>query len=232
MNSTLAELRIFDLSHTLHPDVQTYPGDPVFTSHAHASIGKDGYNVHTFSMGSHTGTHVDAPFHFFQDGKTIDQLPLSIFIGTAVVIDLTHKSARQKITWEDLAPYSHRMKVGVILLLRTGWSEHWCTPKYFDHPFLDKKAAERIIMSGVRAVGVDTLNPDETPVDGTETQGGFGVHETILGAGGIIAENLTNLASLGDPDMIVSFVPLNIQGSDGSPVRAFAWKTGNHERLQ
>ncbi|KAJ7125325.1 putative cyclase [Mycena epipterygia] len=214
-------MHIVDLSHNLKAGMQIYPGDPAFSCSCVASIEKDGYAVRALSMGSHTGTHVDAPSHFFASGKTIEQIPLHTFIGPALVIDLTHKSPREAITWEDLAPHAERMAAGVILLLRTGWSQHWCTDKYLEHPFLARAAAEQIIATGVRVVGVDTLSPDETRLDGT---GSFGAHEVILGAGGIIAENLNNLHSLDldGPNYVVHLVPLNIDGSDGSPVRAFA----------
>ncbi|KAJ7658521.1 putative cyclase [Mycena rosella] len=212
-------MEIVDLSHSLKPGMQIYPGDPVFSCSRVATIEKDGYAVRALSLGSHTGTHVDAPSHFFADGKTIEQIPLQMFIGPALVIDLTHKSPREAIYWADLAPHAHKMTAGVILLLHTGWSQYWCTEKYLDHPFLERAAAEQIIATGVRVVGVDALSPDETRLDGT---GSFGAHEVILGAGSVIAENLTNLHALDGPNYIVHLTPLKIDGSDGSPVRAFA----------
>ncbi|KAJ6590120.1 putative cyclase [Mycena vulgaris] len=212
-------MQIVDLSHSLKPDMQIYPGDPVFSCSSVTSIKEDGYAVRALSMGSHTGTHVDAPSHFFADGKTIEQIPLSTFIGPALVVDLTHKSARETITWQDLAPHAQQMAEDVILLLHTGWSKYWGTKTYLDHPFLERTAAEEIIATGVRVVGVDTLSPDETRLDGT---GSFGAHEVILGAGGVIAENLTNLNAVDGPNYVVHLTPLKIDGSDGSPVRAFA----------
>ncbi|KAF4598866.1 Cyclase 1 superfamily protein [Pleurotus pulmonarius] len=213
---------IVDLSHNLENNMQTYPGDPLFRSHPHASIKPDGYAVSRFSMGSHTGTHVDAPSHFIVNGRTIDQIPLSTFVGPVVVVDVTSKKPRGKIEWDsDLAIYADRMSSGVILLIRTGWSRFWGTPGYLDHPYLTREAAERIIATGVRAVGVDSLNPDETVIDG-EGEGGFGVHEIILGADGVIVENLTGLEMVKE-GMTVQFIPLKLAGSDGSPVRALAW---------
>jgi len=169
-------------------------------------------------MTSHTGTHVDAPYHFFANGNKIDEIPLSTFIGQALVIDLTMKGAREIITWADLAPHSCRMHDGVIVLLHTGWSAHWKTPRYYDHPFVSREAAEGIMATGVRVLGVDTFSPDETLVDGTEGKFGFGTHQVILGCGGVIAENLTNLDAILDKNAIISLVPLNIRGCDGSPL--------------
>jgi kynurenine formamidase len=222
--------RLFvDLTHKLTPDTQVYPGDPPFTCHYFASIKRDGYNAHTLSMSSHTGTHIDAPYHFFDDGKTIDQIPLSMLVGAALVVDLTQKLPKERITWDDLASFEHQMKDGTILLLRTGWSDHWDTQKFYDHPFLERSAAEHIMNTGVRVVGLDTLSPDEThvepPADGEK--GDFGAHQVILGAGGVIVENLTNLGKLTSGEFIVSIAPLSIAGCDGSPVRAFAWRDGD-----
>lgn len=164
------------------------------------------------------GTHVDAPYHFFADGKKIHEIPLSTFIGNVLVIDLTSKGAREVITWEDLAPYASKMHEGIIVLLYTNWSAHWKTPKYYDHPFL----AQGILASGVRVLGVDMLSPDETRTDGSMGELGFATHEVILGAGGVIAENLTNLSAILGKDAVVSLIPLNIRGCDGSPIRAYA----------
>ncbi|KAJ7750058.1 putative cyclase [Mycena maculata] len=211
-------MQTVDLSHSLRPGMQIYPGDPSFCCSPAATIEKDGFAVRALSLGSHTGTHVDAPAHFFAGGKTIDQIPLTTFIGRALLIDVTHKSPRELITWDDLAPHAQRMSAGVILLLHTGWSKYWGTEHYLEHPFLERSAAEHIVASGVQVVGVDAMSPDETRLDGT---GSFGAHEVILGAGGIIAENLTNLHAMDGADYVVHLVPLNIDGSDGSPVRAY-----------
>lgn len=115
---------IVDLSQKLEANMIYYPGDPAFYCVSHTSIETEGCNVHSMTIGSHTGTHVDAPYHFFQDGKTIDELPLSTFIGKALVINLTSKRAREPIVWADLAPFSDAMGPDVILLLHTGWSTH------------------------------------------------------------------------------------------------------------
>jgi len=211
----------------LEPGMQTYPGDPAFTSSCVASIENDGYAVRALALGSHTGTHVDAPSHFIPGGSTIVQIPLSTFIGRALVSDMSHKAPREAITWADLAQHAPQMEAGTILLLCTGWARYWGTDRYLEHPFLERAAAERIMATGVRVVGIDALSPDETRLDGT---GSFGAHEVILGAGGVIAENLINLEALldgaaADSNYVLHLVPLKIDGSDGSPVRAFASKS-------
>ncbi|KAI1785845.1 putative cyclase [Ganoderma leucocontextum] len=218
-----------DLSHTLDPDVQIYPGDPVFTCCPVQTIPKDGNAVHSISMGTHTGTHVDAPSHFIEDGSPIDQLPLSTFIGHVVVVDLSHKSAKDRIAWSDISAYEETIRRkaaldhGVFVFFHTGWSQYWKSETYCDHPFLDVEVARRLLELGVKVIGVDTLSPDETRVDGSTPD--FAVHDVVLAAGVVIAENLTNLAVLQAGDWLVSLVPLKLGGLDGSPVRAFAWST-------
>ncbi|KAF8234380.1 putative cyclase [Tricholoma matsutake] len=221
---------LIDLTHPLADSaVPLYPGDPTFTCRPRATVLKDGYSVHDISLCSHTGTHIDAPSHFIADGKTIDQIPLSALTGPAVVVDLTQKQLkeRQMIEWDDIQEYAPQMRDGVILLLYTGWSQYWGLPKYYEHPYLSYEAAKRILESGVRVLGVDMLNPDETPFNGVDSTHGFGVHQEILGAGGVIAENLTNLQALGDGQSIVALIPLNLVGCDGSPIRALAWRESN-----
>ncbi|KAI0644925.1 putative cyclase [Trametes meyenii] len=221
-----------DLTYVVDENVQVYPGDPAFSCCPTLTIPKDGQTVHSISMGSHTGTHVDAPYHFIQDGATIDTISLSSFVAHAVVVDVTGKQPKELITWTDLLPYIElicrkaALPHGVVVLLHTGWSQHWQSSVYFEHPFLTRDAAERLIALGVKAIGVDTLSPDETCVDGSTPD--FGVHHVVLGAGALIVENLTNIASIASGDWLVNFVPLKLKGLDGSPVRAFASRASEH----
>ncbi|KAJ3748515.1 putative cyclase, partial [Lentinula detonsa] len=227
MMSSSSESSVIDLTHPLDPSkVTIYPGDPQLICCPTATITQDGYSVHSLSIGTHTGTHIDAPSHFIVNGASIDQIPLGALIACpAIIIDLTYKKAGSKIVWDDLAKYSSKMKEGTMLLLYTGWSTHWGTNAYMKYPYLDRNAAEKILAAGVKIVGLDTLSPDE--IDGPE---GYGVHETILGAGGLIVENLTNLNALlkleeeNGTELLTSVVPLSLTGCDGSPVRAFGWK--------
>ena len=213
---------IVDLSHPLHDDTPVYPGDPVARFEPATTIDQHGYNVLHVRMGSQTGTHVDAPFHFLEDGARIDELPLELFLGPAVVADVRGAAPHAAITWPDLAPVADRLGPGRMLLLHTGWDAHWGSDAYFDHPFLDGDAAERIVAAGVRTIGLDALSLDETVLGG-EPAGGFAAHVAVLGAGGVIIENLTNLAAVRSPEPVISVLPLRLAGADGAPVRAVAF---------
>ena len=213
--------RIVDLSHPVDDDTPVYPGDPVARFSPAATVAADGYNVLHVRMGSQTGTHVDAPYHFLDDGARIDELPLDLFLGPAVVADVRGRPAHGRIEWSDLEPYADRLGPGRILVLRTGWDEHWGTDAYLDHPFLTGEAAERVVATGVRTIGLDALSLDETVLGGAGA-GGFAAHVAVLGAGGVIVENLTNLGAIAVPDPILSVLPLRFAGADGAPVRAVA----------
>ncbi|KAF7979015.1 hypothetical protein HWV62_43985 [Athelia sp. TMB] len=219
---------IVDLSQVLEPEMQIYPGDSPFSCIQKLSVADHGCSVHLMSLGSHTGGPMvtayrqPATLPDAARSKRIDEIPLSTFVGPALVVDLTSKGPREVISWDDLAPYADRMHEGVILLLHTGWSSHWKTPKYYDHPFLARGAAEHVISTGIRVLGVDTLSPDETRIDGSVGELGWAAHEVILGSGGIIAENLANLEAIVDKEATVSLMPLDIRGCDGSPIRAYA----------
>ncbi|PRY43169.1 kynurenine formamidase [Geodermatophilus tzadiensis] len=214
---------VVDLSHPLDDDTPVYPGDPVARFSPATTVAADGYNVLHVRMGSQTGTHVDAPYHFLEDGPRIDEIPLEHCLGPAVVADVRGKPPHGRIEWADLAPWVDRLAPGRILLLRTGWDEHWGTDAYFDHPYLTGEAAARVVDAGVRTVGLDALSLDETVLGG-EPADGFAAHLAVLGAGGVIVENLRDLGRVPAVDPVVSVLPLRLAGADGAPVRAVAFR--------
>ncbi|KAG0702930.1 putative cyclase [Suillus ampliporus] len=238
---------LIDLSHSLTPQTTIYPGDPPFAMHSVCSIPTDGYTVHAVSLGTHTGTHVDAPFHFFAQGQKLHELPLERFVGRVVVVDVRHLArARGRIEWRDvresldratnrgtiasLGPRSEG-KIDMVLFW-TGWDGLWSEQKYFDHPYFGRDVAEELVEMGVRLVGVDTLSPDETVLvqEEKEKDDAFAMHDVLLGRGCLICENLVNLGELvrGDSgeegELWVSLVPLSLHSADGAPVRAYGWK--------
>jgi kynurenine formamidase len=268
-------MHIIDLSHALDAQVPACPGHPIFACTSVETIALDGSGsaVSALHLGSHTGTHIDAPSHFLHDAKSVDELDLSMLVGPAVVVDVSHKQARQSIDVFDLdevldsldAPSESEPTPPRILLIHTGWSRHWLDyATYSTHPHLTPAAAEAIVHAGIRVVGVDTFSPDpmgpaapivtSSTIDSTSapepepeshtTPDPHPVHHILLGAGCVIAENLTNLDQLlrADHDSdsndhvnsdlprpnaskwMVSLAPLKIAGCDGAPIRAFAWR--------
>ncbi len=212
-----------DLSHPLGDDTDVYPGDPEVRLEPHATIEADGYNLLAVHLGSQSGTHVDAPFHFAQGGARVDELPLALFAGPAVIVDASDLGPRGRIGRRHLDPLAGRLRAGTILLLRTGWSSRYGTAAYHDHPFLDPEACAWAIARGIRTFGLDAPSIDETPTAGTGVED-YPCHRLIAAAGGVICENLTRLEDVTFDDPVVSFFPIRLEGADGAPVRAVAYR--------
>jgi kynurenine formamidase len=211
---------IVDLSHPLDESTPVYPGDgPLEITVAERASdppvgGRRSLNCSRVALSVHTGTHLDAPFHFFDAGRTVDCVPLEHCVGPALLVDLGGVGAGQEIETRHLAPYRDRLRETGRVVLHTGWWRQWGTPDYFtEHPRLSGQAAEFLVECGVRLVGVDTPSVDQPP---------FPAHLALLGSGVLIVENLTNLSAIGREIFQLVVLPLRISGRDGSPVRAIA----------
>jgi kynurenine formamidase len=209
--------RLVDLSHPLTERVPIYPGDPeprIFTA---TTVTDDGYNLSHVQIGTQTGTHIDAPFHFRDRGATVDRMPLELTVGAGVVVPVPGKAAGERITLADLAPHRDRLGPGRIVLFATGWYENAGSERFFEHPFLAADVGRALLDAGVLTIAIDTLNADRT--GGEE----FPIHDMFADAGGYIAENLAGTAGLtpGVEPLLV-LLPLNLAGCDGAPVRAVA----------
>lgn len=218
-------VRVVDLSQSVTQDTVVYPGDPVPHLTQHSTIERDGFNLMSISMGSQSGTHVDAPYHFDNDTKRIDELSLELFTGPAVVLDCGELAPRQAITAQLLEQVRPGQLVAVgpgdIVLFKTGWSAHYGEAQYFENPFIDAELVQLLLERGVLTFGLDAINIDETP-DDTHPGVGFPCHHLIAKAGGVICENLTNLAAITWDRPLVSLLPMKFIGIDGAPVRAVA----------
>lgn len=208
--------KIVDLSHPLTEATPVYPGDPVPSFSVATTISNEGYNLFKVSLGSQTGSHVDAPYHFRDTGSTVDQMDLRCFMGTGVIIDVTAKRSKEQITLDDVRRYEKQIEAADIVLFKTGWYGKAGTDEFYDHPFLSKEAGEYLLSKGKRTAGIDAINLDNT--GGTE----FPIHDMYADAGGIIAENLANLDAVDFDRPFIIFLPLKLVGCDGSPVRAVA----------
>ena len=213
--------RVVDLSVPLDDDTPVYPGDPPVRLAAAATIARDGYNLLAVHMGSQSGTHCDAPYHFLPGGPRVDALDLRLCTGPGVLVDVRGLADRTAIGVADVAPHLQAVGPGTIVVLHTGWSAYYGTPRYGDHPYLGADACRALIDRGVRTIGLDTPIVDETPSD-AHPDSGWPCHRMIAAAGGVVVENLTNLAAVDFPDPFLSMLPLRLAGADGAPVRAVA----------
>lgn len=211
-------VRIVDLSHRLRTGMTVFPGDPeVRIAHA-ATIAEDGVSVLDLHLGTHTGTHIDAPSHVVDGAATIDTVDLRRLVGPARVISVSGKAPRSRIPVDDVSDQLRLVRPEEIVLFRTGWSEHFGDPVYLDHPTLDAGIATALLDAGVGVMGIDTLSPDETQAEDFHPALAF--HDAFLGAGGLIIENLTRLDLVTADEPRFVGLPLAIADGDGSPLRA------------
>lgn len=212
-------MRSWDLSHPIRAGMQVYPGDPPVSLEPALTIERDGVAVSALSCGSHTGTHLDAPSHTIVGGRTVDGLEPGELCGEAVVLRVPDPVPRQRIGVEALAGLP--AVVSPIVLVATGWHARFGTAQYLSHPWLAPELVAELQARGMRMLGVDTLSPDPAARPGEP--GELAVHRLVLGANGVIVENLRGLTDL--PSWVqVSLLPLPLAGADGSPIRAVAWR--------
>lgn len=201
---------IFDITQPMHPNMAVWPGDSPFASPQVAKI-KDGLavNVSRVQMSSHTGTHVDAPYHFDEEGTRLDQMSLHPFLGKAQVISLNKHAGA--LTADDFAGYD--LTLAPRLLLHTALSErdHTQFQKEFHYPSPDCVtwlAEQGIILYGTDAPSVDAFNSKEMTS-----------HKTLLKHQITILEGIV-LTDVPDGLYELIALPLKMIDGDGSPVRA------------
>jgi kynurenine formamidase len=171
------------------------------------------FHIGRIDMVANTGTYLDAPSHRFTVGSDVSMIPLDAVANLQAVV--IHASGRS-IDRASVADLDLR---GKALLIHTGWSRHWRTETYFNnqHPFVSRDAAEKLGDNGVRVVGIDSYNIDDTGDLARPA------HTLLLRAGIFIVEHMTNLESLPDSGAIRFFaVPPKVRGLGTFPVRAFA----------
>lgn len=200
-----------------------YPGDPEVSITPALSVAHDTVAVTHLALGSHSGTHLDAPSHSVEGGRTVDEIPLELLQGEAFILRAP-VGPHHRITASDLLdPLPDRLPN--IVCIATGWDRHFADGQALAHPSLSLELAGELWERGGRVLGIDALSPD--PSD--DSAGGrLPVHELWLGRDGVIVENLTRLTELPVRSEII-FAPLRLAGVDGSPIRAMARITTNFE---
>lgn len=208
-------MAMIDLSHAVRTDMPVFPGDPAVRLRPADALAP--WRVTELTLGTHSGTHIDAAAHYVPGGTTIDLYPLERFVLPAYVVRVD-AGGGSAIEWPSLAGLLPDDLTGSAVLLHTGWDRHWGDACAVSHPFLGEAAAAGLVERGVGLVGTDALNIDATEPATTHA------HATLLGADVLIVENLTGLAALapGRPHTC-AFVPLKLAGADGSPIRAYAF---------
>ena len=231
--------RIVDLSHAFGPNTLYWPTSPTkFTLEKLASGQTEGgyfYSANSFCTPEHGDTHLDAPVHFAERGRSAADIPLEQLVAAAAVIDISAQAARNRdylLTAQDVWAFEKqhgRIARGAIVLVRTGWSRHWPDAKAYlgdntpgdasklSFPSYGVDAAKQLVEErGVAALGIDTASIDY----GKSTD--FLVHR-LAGANNVPGlENLTNLDQLPARGATVIALPMKIEGGSGGPLRAIA----------
>jgi kynurenine formamidase len=235
----LGAQRIVDLSHAFGPRTLYWPTSPAkFRLESLASGKTTGgyfYSANSLSTPEHGGTHLDAPSHFSERGRTTAEIPLEQLVAPSVVIDVSSQAAADRnyrLTREDVSAFEKRhgsIGRGAIVLLRTGWSRHWPDARAYlgddtpgdasklSFPSYGAEAARLLVEDrSVAALGVDTASIDYGP------SADFMVHRIAAARNVPGLENLTNLDRLPARGAIVIALPMKIEGGSGGPLRAIA----------
>jgi kynurenine formamidase len=216
-------MELVELSHVITAGMITYPGlpGPEITPHLTRADSRATYApgvefaIDRISMVGNTGTYVDSPYHRYDGGADLADLPLSALADLpAVVVRLTHRGERGI----DVADLAGLEVTGAAVLLHTGWDRHWGTPAYGDPaPYLTEAGAKALVDAGARLVGIDSVNIDDTHSGGYRP-----AHSILLGAGIPVLEHLTGLSGLPDTGARLHAVPPRVRGFGTFPVRAYA----------
>lgn len=214
--------RLIDLSHTIEAGLVTYKGlpAPIVCDYLSRENSRSFYEAGTeFQIGkiemvTNTGTYLDCPFHRFADGKDLSEVGLEAFTDLDGIVIRVPYTDTLAITEAHLRNYELRNRA---VLIHTGWDEFWNTETYYEHhPYLTAEAASYLRDCGVKLVGIDSHNIDDT------TGRSRPVHTTLLGADILIVEHLCNLALIPDTPFTFSAIPPKFKGVGTFPVRAMA----------
>ncbi len=215
--------RFIDLTLGLEEGMMTFP-KPWHSRVRVKQLGwleTEGRETRQITVGTHTGTHVDAPRHFVKDGSTIEATPLDQLVGPARLLDLTDRPAGSQMEAADLL---RRLsdQVPARLVLRFDWSDHWGRPEYYEeYPYLSEACCEALVGGGLKVLALDTPSPDD-PRKGRDDEEDSPNHKCLLAAGVAMVEYLTNLRALTGPWITLVPLPLKVVGADGAPARVIA----------
>jgi arylformamidase len=220
VTQALGRARLFDLSQPLFSGCPGWYGYPPAVVEATWTIKEQGFNAEHLDLMTHTGTHLDVPYHFVADGRRIEQVGVEEFQGQAVVLDLRFVQPNQAIGPDELQPFAGRIEAGDIVVLCTGWGEKRSLDDVFmrQWPYISADGAQWLIDRQVRAVAVDTLS-----IGGSTPETGRPAHVALLGAGFWALEDIRvpeEVIAAGRCHLF-SF-PLLIPGAGGAQVRVVA----------
>ena len=212
-------MKVIDLTLTISEEIPTFPGSPQPNFINWETLEKDGYNLELLFLSSHTGTHIDAPYHFLKKGQKIHQIVTRRLVTEAILIKI-RKVANQSITKDDIQKFEKKygkIDDGSTVIFHTGWQKNLKKESYFlKNPGLAVSAAKYLVSKKINLVGIDSPSIDL----GKDSK--FSVHHILAKSGILIVENLANLEKINSEMFHLIVAPLKLKNATGSPVRAMA----------
>ena len=212
-------MKVIDLTLTISEEIPTFPGSPQPNFINWETLEKDGYNLELLFLSSHTGTHIDAPYHFLKKGQKIHQIVTRRLVTEAILIKI-RKGANQSITKTDIEKFEKKygkIDDGSTVIFHTGWQKNLKKESYFlRNPGLAVSAAKYLASKKINLVGIDSPSIDL----GKDSK--FSVHHILAKSGILIVENLANLEKINSEMFHLIVAPLKLKDATGSPVRAMA----------
>ena len=213
-------MKLLDLTLTVSENIPTFPGSPQPSFVQDKNIKNDGYNSELLFLSSHTGTHLDAPYHFQEKGEKIHEISLKRLVSSAILVK-SRKKGDQPITKTDIQKFEKRhgkIPSGSAVIFWTGWQKMIKNNSYFiRNPGLSTAAAKYLISKKINLVGTDSPSIDL----GKDKR--FPVHHIFSKNNVLIVENLANLEKIRSSKFHFVVLPLKLKGATGSPVRAIAF---------
>ena len=213
-------MKIVDLTLTVSDEIPTFPGSPQPSFIPWENVKEDGYNLELLFLSTHTGTHMDAPYHFLEKGAKIHEISLEKLVSEAVLIK-SKKKGNESITKTDIQKFEKKHgKIASFssVIFYTGWQRNLQKKYYFTkNPGLSVSAAKYLATKKINLVGIDSPSIDL----GKDSK--FSVHQIFAKKGMLIVENLANLEKIKSPKFHLVVLPLKLKNATGSPVRAIAF---------
>ena len=213
-------MKVIDLTLTVSEKIPTFPGSPKPHFIEWETIPKDGYNLELLFLSTHTGTHIDAPFHFVKNGKKIHEINPERLVNEAVLIRVG-KNSNRSISKTDIQNFEQKngkIENGSTVIFYTGWQKNLNKEFYFsENPGLSISAAKYLASKKINMVGIDSPSIDL----GTDSK--FSVHHILAKNNILIVENLANLGMIKSNNFHLITSPLKLKNATGSPIRAFGF---------
>ena len=217
--------RIHDLSQPIFTNCPQYPDENPRPAQIRLfyMLAVQGVNKEIVEISTHTGTHCDAPYHFFDGGETIDRVPLDTYVGPATILDLRGKTPGAAIERADVERFAERISAGDVVLLNTGWGHKRGNTKEFltEYVYLGGEAAQYLVDLGIKGVGIDAVS-----LGGYDDPAKAGPsHRAMLGNGKFIVEELYFPDDVMDErQRLFVAAPVKLQGTGGAWTRAMLWE--------